>query len=306
MIILFILIVLAVILLGGAYYAYRVAFYASPEGRDKAPVVRGTAYDPYREEMRRIYRALKERPFETVTVTSHDGLTLSGRYYHTRDGAPLDLCFHGYRSSALTDFSGGCELCFELGHNVLLIDERAHGASEGRTIAFGIKERRDVLTWVQFCLNRFGPDVKIILQGVSMGGATVLMASEFDLPLNVRGIIADCPFSRPMDVILHVGKSMPIPDCLIRPFVTLGARIYGGFDINEMDAFRAVEKAKLPILILHGESDSYVPCTMSEVQNCNRRMVQRHTFPDAEHGISYLVDKPRYQKIVREFLDKCL
>ena len=53
MLILFILIILALILLGGAYYAYRVAFYASPEGRNKAPVVKGTAYDPYREEMRR-------------------------------------------------------------------------------------------------------------------------------------------------------------------------------------------------------------------------------------------------------------
>lgn len=306
MFILFLLIALSAVFFGGAYYAYRVAFFAPAENRDKAPSVKGTAYDPYREEMRRIYRALKDRPFETVTVTSHDGLTLSGRYYHNCDGAPLDLCFHGYRSSSLTDFSGGCELCFDMGHNVLLVDQRAHGASGGRTITFGIKERRDVLTWVQYCLDRFGEDVKIVLQGVSMGGATVLMASEFDLPLNVRGIIADCPFSRPMDVILHVGKSMPVPDWLIKPFVTLGARIFGGFDINEMDAFRAVEMAKLPILILHGEADTYVPCTMSDVYSCNRRMVQRHTFPGAEHGISYLVDTQRYQKIVREFLDKVL
>ena len=306
MILFFLLIALAVITLGGAWYAYRVAFFSPKENRDRIPNTSGHQYDPYREDMARIFRQLNERPFERVTVTSWDGLTLSGRYYHVKDGAPLDIGFHGYRSSPMTDFSGGSELSFSLEHNVLLVDQRAHGQSQGRTISFGIRERQDVLCWVQYAIDRFGNDVKILLYGISMGGATVLMASEFDLPLNVRGIIADCPYASAMDIILHVGKSMPIPQWLIRPFVILAARIFGGFDVNESDAYRAVKNAKLPILIIHGEADSFVPCDMSDIASHNPRMVQRHTFPVADHGISYLADTPRYQKIVTEFVEKVL
>ncbi len=62
------------------------------------------------------------------------------------------------------------------GHNVLMIEERAHLESEGHTITFGIKERYDALDWIRYALQRFGEDTRIILVGISMGAATVLMA----------------------------------------------------------------------------------------------------------------------------------
>ncbi len=306
MIYLILLCLFAAVCLGGAYYAYRIAFYSPSAGRDELPSTRGPQYDPYREDMARIFHQLNDRPFEFVTVTSHDGLTLSGRYYHIRDGAPLDIGFHGYRSSYLTDFSGGSELSFQLKHNVLLVDQRAHGKSEGHTISFGIQERQDVLKWISYAVDRFGPSTQIILQGISMGAATVLMASELPLSSNVKGIIADCPYASPIEIILHVGKNMPIPGWLIKPFVIWGAKIYGGFDLTETDARKAVKSTSVPILILHGEADGFVPREMSDLAAHNPAMITRHTFPGADHGISYLVDTPRYRKIVTEFVDKVL
>lgn len=307
MILLLIFCFLLAVIFGGSYYAYRIAFFSPKKGRDVVPSPKGSQYEPYREEMARIYHQLNDRPCEFVSIFSQDGLKLSGRYYHVKDGAPLDIGFHGYRSHPMTDFSGGSELSFQLEHNVLLIDERAHGKSEGHTISFGIQERHDVLSWVCYALERFGPDTKIILYGVSMGAATVLMASELELPENVKGIIADCPYSVPMDVILYVGQKMPIPNWLIKPFTILGAKIYGGFDIQETDALRAVKNAKVPILLIHGEDDRYVPCEMSEaVVQSSPELVVRHTFPGAAHGISYLADTKRYQQIVREFMDQVL
>lgn len=306
MILILILCVVLLILLGGSFYAYRVAFFSPRKDRDRIPPTNGPQYDPYREEMKRIYHQLNDRPCEFITVYSHDGLKLSGRYYHIKDGAPLDIGFHGYRSSPLTDFSGGSELSFSLGHNVLLVDQRAHGKSEGRTISFGIQERLDLLAWVNYAVERFGDDTKIILYGISMGGATVLMASELELPENVKGIIADCPYSSPIDIILHVGKNMPIPGWLIRPFAILGAKIYGGFDLCETDAFTAVQNAKVPILIIHGEADGFVPCEMSDIAAQNPQMVTRITVPEADHGISYLVDTQKYRQAVTEFMEKAL
>ena len=99
---------------------------------------------------------------------------------------------------------------------------------------------------------------------------------------------------------------MHMPDRLAWPFVKIGGRVYGGFDVDEMDAARAVKQAKIPILIIHGESDSFVPCEMSDIVSENPALVMRYTFPGADHGFSYLVDTPRYKEIVTEFVEKAL
>lgn len=294
-------------LFGGSYYAYRTAFYNPPSDPDKAPNMDGSVYEPYRQEITRLYRLIRDRECEQVTIYAEDGLKLFGRYYHVRDGAPVAICFHGYKSRSFADFAGGSEMAFDMGHNVLLVDQRAHGRSEGRTISFGIRERWDVLSWVNYVVKRFGSETQILLYGVSMGAATVLMASGLDLPSNVRGIVADCPYAKPMDIILHVGKSNPLPQCLIHFFVILGARIYGGFDIRETDAVKAVTASKTPILIVHGEADSFVPASMSEeARRANPDMVTLETFPGAGHALSYLSDPARYWQIARDFADRVL
>ncbi len=305
--ILCLLLFVALLVLAGAAYAYRIAFYMSRKDREKKGVIEGP-YEVHRAEIIRTIELIKNRPCEIVTIRSHDGLTLSGRYYHTADGAPLAIGCHGYRSSAFTDFAWGSEMILDMGHNLLLVDERAHGLSQGKTISFGILERWDVLEWVDYALARFGEETQILLYGVSMGAATVLMTADLELPKNVKGIIADCPYSVPLDIILHVGEyANPLPTWLMRPFVLLGARIYGRFDLQKTDAVRAVEKTNVPILILHGEADGFVPCTMSEgPQKANPQLVQRHTFPGADHAISCMVQPERYRSIVTKFIQSLL
>lgn len=301
------LLILTAVILGGSYFAYRMAFHSPAKLRNKLPSTFSPQYDPYRKRMKEIFEELSRRPFETVTIRSRDSLTLSGRYYHTAEGAPLDICFHGYKSHPFTDFSGGSGLCIEMGHNVLLIDQRAHHASEGKAIAFGIQERWDALSWVDYAIDRFGSDVKITLYGISMGGATVLMAAGLPLPEQVKGIIADCPYAKAEDIILDVGRKMHYPPGLIRPFLHLGAFLFGGFRLNETDAVRSVQNTKVPIVIIHGEADSFVPCAMSEAaEKANPHMVRRYTFPGADHGISYLVDEQRYRRIVTDFANEIL
>ena len=95
------------LLLGGGYYAYRVAFYSPKAGREDLPVHKGKQYEPHLEEIARLLQTIIDRPCELVSVTSYDGLTLWGRYYHVSGGAPLDIAFHGDRSAGLTDFCCG-------------------------------------------------------------------------------------------------------------------------------------------------------------------------------------------------------
>lgn len=305
---LIVLLVLMLILLCGVYYVYRVAFYSRKKGYDDVYAIpQSDQYDPHKEEMLELVHKMVEREFESVYITSFDGLRLFGRYYHVRDGAPIDIGFHGYRATALRDFCVGGNASFERGHNLLLIDERGQGKSQGSTITMGIKEHKDVLSWVNYLVKRFGDDTKIVLYGVSMGAASVVMSTSLDLPKNVKGVIADCPYSSPKDIILYVAQhSMKVPKIIALPFAILAARIFGGFNLFETTCKDAVKKSEIPILLIHGEDDRYVPCYMSEeIENANKERVTRYTFPDAGHGISYFSDKTRYSKLTEEFFEKC-
>lgn len=285
------------------YGIFRYVFY-SPLGQQNddyhilAPVRTQEEYD----RSIALIDALNARAFERVSILSDDGLRLYGRYYHSADGAPLAILCHGYRGTPSRDFCGGAEICFDAGYNVLLIEERAHCSSEGHTISFGIRERYDVLAWTRYAAERFGRNTEILLAGISMGAATVLMASELDLPENIRGILADCPYTSPEEIIREVGRAKGIPMKLAFPLVELGAKLLGGFSLCSASAVSAVRNAKGPILLIHGESDDFVPCEMSRViAAANPEKIELHTFPEAGHGLSYLVDTERYTKLVQDF-----
>ena len=285
---------------------YRIAFYSAERGRKENiyDIPSSPQYQAGRERMRRLIEDFAAIPCERVEITSRDGLKLSARYYHHSDSAPLDILVHGYRGSAIRDFCGGGQISIGRGHNILLLDQRAHGFSGGRTISFGIRERFDVLDWIRYGIRRFGPEVSIGLYGVSMGAATVLMvAGSEELPENVRGVVADCPYSSPEAIIRKVaGEDMHLPAYLAMPLVRLAARLLGRFSIRADSPVEAVKRAKIPILIIHGEDDRFVPCSMSrELHAANPDRVRLETFPGAGHGLSYIVDTDRYIRAVTGF-----
>lgn len=300
-----------VAIFGGAYYAFKMAFAATQErDGDIYSLPRGLQFEKGRAQMRELINEMDSIPYEEVYITSYDGLKLFGRYYHVADGAPIQIQFHGYKSMGVRDFCGGNKIAREKGHNTLIVDQRSHGKSQGKVITFGIKERFDCVSWAEYCRKRFGEDVPVILAGISMGAATVLMSSELDLPLNVKGIIADCPYAVPIDVIKHSSSKMELPaiiKVLTEPFAILGAQLFGKFNLLSTDAISAVKNARVPILIIHGEDDKIVPCQMSErVYDSSPNMIRRETFPEAAHGVSYIYDTPRYEKITNEFIDMCI
>ncbi len=293
-------------LLIGAFPPYRLGFYNDLKKRDLSHHVPDREpYTAVRDRLLSYLDDMDARPFEIVSIRSRDGKRLTARYYHQADGAPLDIGFHGYKSHAVRDFCGGARISFALGHNLLLPDQRSHGGSDGRTISFGILERFDCLDWIAYANERFGASTPICLYGVSMGAAAVLMASDLPLPANVRAVIADCPYSSPYAIVERVSREeMHLPFRLLLPLLRLGTRLYGGFRFDpRISAVNAVKHAKVPILILHGEADDFVPCEMSrEIQGANPEGVTLRTFPEATHAMSYLVDPEGYEAEVRRFL----
>lgn len=299
-----IIIIAALILTAAAisYYAYRKAFLSDRKRQEDWDgfIRRAGEEGP---QVRELMEQLKEITAEDVFINSIDGLKLHGRYYHVKDGAPLDIQFHGYNGNAMRDFCGGNKISRESGHNSLLIDQRAHGMSRGKTISFGINERKDCLSWVRYAVERFGEDTEIVLSGVSMGAATVLMASDLGLPKNVKAIVADCGYSSPKAIINKVMRDSGLPDKLMYPFVWLGAMVFGKFNLTESSAVSAVSESDVPILIIHGGADDFVPCYMAEeIYKACRSEKKLLIVPGAGHGMSYLVDKDLYEKTVKDFI----
>ena len=140
-----------------------------------------------------------------------------------------------------------------------------------------------------------------------MGATTVLMASGLDLPKNVKGIIADCPFASPEAIIKKTTKAMGFPPKLAFPFLMLGARLFGGFNLRGASAGEAVKNAKVPILLVHGDTDSNVPLSHSEeIYKSNPKQIVFEVFPGAGHAMSYVLDNERYLKIVDEFFSRAV
>lgn len=269
---------------------------------DEIPLPSGKIYEPFHPLMKKWIMEARRLKSEDVYIKSFDGLTLHAKYFEYAPNAVLEIMFHGYRGSAERDLSGGIQRCFALGRNVLLVDQRTSCGSEGSVISFGINEHKDCLSWIDYAVNHFGPDVKIVLTGISMGASTVLMAAGKQLPSNVVGILADCGFSSAKEIIKKCAGDLHLPANLIYPFIKLGAKWFGHFDLEEYTPLEAMKTCTLPVIFFHGEDDTFVPCNMSrkiyEACNSPKQLV---TVKGAGHGLVYVVDNAGYFDAVTNF-----
>lgn len=300
---------LLLLILAVAYYCYRRVFYSparKPMAADEYEIPPGEIYEPFREQMVAWMKETRAMPCERVSITSFDGLTLRGRYYEYAKGAPLEILFHGYQGNSERDLCGGVQRCFSLGRSALLVDQRGSGESDGNVISFGINERKDCLKWIEFAIEKFGKDVKIMLGGVSMGGATAILTAGEDLPKNVVCALGDCPYSSAKEIIQKIVKEMHLPPKLVYPFIKLGARLFGHFNLDETSPLQAMQTCKIPVLLLHGDEDAFVPLEMSrriyEACNTPKRLV---VVKGAGHGLAFPQDQAGYVAALREFEKEC-
>ena len=297
---------LVLLLLAAAAKFFVIAFV-----RKKEPDINDIDADvnsfllPYRSVIKEGLDYIESHPKRRVSTVSFDGITLSARYFDTGSRNTVIL-FHGYRSSADRDFSCAVKMYCDAGFNVLLTDERSHGESGGRLITFGVKESRDVITWVDYCIGIGGEDCEIFLGGMSMGATTVLLAAGSALPPNVKGVIADCGFTSPEDIIKKVARqAFHINASWFLPVMNLYCLIFGHFSIHGVSTVKALEKTRLPVLFIHGKSDDFVPFEMSSAGYASAGGEKELLLIDgAGHGMSYLLDTPKVSGAVKGFLKK--
>lgn len=296
--------VLGVTEVGIAAYFYRRTMIRGNAKKERTMKMAGTDWNQHMAFIKERKDLMMSQPHEDLWIESFDGLKLHATWFPQGECKKVVICFHGYTSQGMSDYIGLSGYYLQKGYSMLLVDERAHGQSEGKHIGFGCLDRQDALKWIEKVIKACGEDVEILLHGTSMGGATVLMTSGLKLPIQVKGIVSDCAFTSAKEVFTHVLKSMyhmpAFPTIQISDFMN---RKLSGYGLDECNAAREVKKAKVPILLIHGSGDTFVPCSMCETiyQNCASPK-KKLIIEGAAHAESYYKDPTSYEKALNEFI----
>lgn len=264
-----------------------------------------TPYKKYKKAIQAANEWLLDHDAQDICVTSKDGTKLHGLWIPAEGAKATVLLVHGYRSTPLLDFAIAFPYYHEKGFNLLVPDQRSHGKSSGRYITFGVLESSDMEAWIGYHNQHFD-NFPILLSGLSMGASTVLFMADRNLPQNVKGIIADCGFTSPKEIISSVFKSVThLPGVPSIYIAEICARLLAGFSLWQCDTRKSLAASKLPVLMIHGTDDDFVPCEMTkEGYSACREPKRLFLVEGASHGISFLVSPDQYQQVLAEFIEE--
>ena len=263
----------------------------------------------YAKAMAPVGEWLAQQQPEEVRIVSCDGLKLHA--YHLPAEAPSDkvvILHHGFTSKAM-DNATHAKFFHDQGYEVMLLDLRAHGESEGKYVGFGILDRFDTREWVRYCRERFGGNIRIVLHGTSMGAATVLMALGLpEIQKRVSAVIADCAYTSPAEIFAHViRKDYHLPTAPILKAAGVVTRSMAGYGYDDYSTVDALANNQVPVLFIHGKEDLFVPTWMTlknyEVCAGKKKLLM---VDHAGHGSSVFENQALYEQTEKEFLADAL
>lgn len=293
----------------GGYFSYRIIIVRRAE-KDTEPKP-GPSPTQARKRFCLDYEAqrkwLSDWGYKEVVIEGEDGHLLKGYFFKAKKPTKRTvLAVHGYRNNGLREYAYLAQMYLEdFGMNVLIVDDCAHGDSEGKRIGFSWRDRLDCIRWAKWLVEKMGPRCEILLQGISMGGATVLNAGgEKSLPRQVKWIVSDCAFDSMKNAILHVlRKTFHLPAFPFYYIASAFNRLFNGFWFEEADVYSQTAKIKVPVLFIHGEDDDFIPVEMGKrlYAACRSKKLLL-LVPGAGHADSYLADKEGYKEAVAQLL----
>lgn len=303
------LIILAVLIgacfgIGGFLFFTACGHHKEINWLDEAEISR-TAYGRFYPHVKASYEWLAANGAQDLYTKSYDGIKLHATYVPAENPRGTVLLVHGYHSCIYTDHGLAMQRYHDMGMNLLMPDHRGHGKSGGKYTTFGVKESKDILTWIVYHNEHFGAQ-NMLLSGLSMGAATVMYLADEDLPENVKYCIADCGFTSPKEIISKVFTDvMHIPAW---PFIwaaDIFARVFAGFSLDQKNSTRTLKENKRPFLFVHGLADDFVPCDMTR-RSFDACEGEKHLLlvEGAGHGVSYIHAPEKYHAMNMALFEK--
>ena len=307
-IVLLIAVALVAFCFGVGGYAFFTACKRAPKIHwDSRESVENSEFSEHFDKAAKGNHWLRDHNAQDLYMTSKDGLKLHAYWIPAHNARATVVFLHGYHGSGVMDFSIAFDLYHDQGFNILMPDQRAHNESEGRFITFGVRESADFLQWILLHNQRFG-EFPILCSGLSMGAATLMFMAGMDLPENVRGLIADCGFTSPKEILAHVlKKTTHLPAWPFMWATEIFARLVGGFSLSEKHTTKTLAHNQRPILFVHGLDDTLVPPEMTK-RSFEACAGEKHLLlvEGAEHALSFLVARDAYVEKRNEIAEKVL
>ena len=230
-------------------------------------------------------------------------------FYSDKPSKKFVLGIHGYRMNSISEFARYVPLYHEMGYNFLAIDNCGAGESEGDFVSFGVQESADAIRWAKLLVDKFGQDIEILIYGLSLGGATTIIAcGDKNLPSQVRCAIVDSPYSSFRAEEDYILSLLKLPTKIYPIFFGIINHVFKkntGLNLKDASPIDSVKKAKVPILFIHGEDDIFVPCKFSkELSSACSTTSQLELFSNASHCQSFHWDPTRYTSLVHSWTNK--
>ncbi|MDR5587845.1 MULTISPECIES: alpha/beta hydrolase [Clostridium] len=248
---------------------------------------------------------LNTSKYNDIYIKSFDDLNLHGyQILYTNNSQKWVVMVHGYTGEGMR-MGSRAKAFYEMGYNIVIPDLRGHGKSEGNYIGMGWHDRKDIIEWINYIVNK-DKESEILLYGISMGASTVMMTSGENLPSNVKAIIEDCGYTSAWDEFSYQLKSMfKLPKFPIMYAASVITKMKSGYFLKEASAIKQVSKSKTPILFIHGEEDKFVPYFMlDKVYNAAKCEKEILIVKEAGHCKAHKVNPDLYWNTIKKFVDK--
>jgi len=294
--------VLVVIIIGGLLGAGGYFYHVAIARGDKAFVTQSTKLSKksavYREKY--WYAHVKK---QTWQLESRDHLKLVAWYIPSAGAKKTVVLAHGFagNKSLMGAWAG---MYHELGYNVLVPDARAAGASQGQAVGYGWLERRDNLQWAKAVVKRTAT-TQIVMSGISMGAAGMTMASgEHQIP-QIKAYVVDSPFTSAKAIISYqAGQLYHLPAFPLVDVTSGITKLRAGYTFGEADAVAQIRRNHLPIMIISGTKDTFVPTKMGKTLYRNAHQPKTlWLVKGAGHTTAITQGYAAYKQHVKTFLD---
>ncbi|ELC8387081.1 alpha/beta hydrolase [Clostridium perfringens] len=249
---------------------------------------------------------------EDITLKSFDGLNLTSTLIMNENPTNkfivlvhgVSICYVG----SLKYF----DIFYKNGFNVLIVNQRRHGKSEGKYSTYGFYEKYDVNMWIEYLKSRFGNDIILGLHGESMGAGTVMET----IPLNdsIKFVIEDCGYSNFHELIgfqiTHAYKNRLVRK-ILRPsliFANFFMKTKAKFSMKKIVPIDIVSSTSLPMMFIHGKEDYFVPWYMAVdlYKAKTKGYKELYLVEGAKHAEALEVNKILYEKKIMTFIEKVL
>ncbi|MDO4510990.1 MAG: alpha/beta hydrolase [Bacteroidales bacterium] len=243
------------------------------------------------------------------TVVTIGGTRLNATYVAARQPSRrVAMLIHGYKDCNTMMMHVGY-IYYHLGYNLFLPDLYAHGKSEGSHIRMGWLDRLDVMQWMRIANEKFRADsvsTQMVVHGISMGAATTMCVAGEKQPPYVKCYVADCGYTSVRDEFSRQLKDQfGLPSFPLLDIASAMCQWKYGWNFEEASPLEQVKKATLPILVIHGDSDDFVPTSMAQpIYDAIPTAKRLYIAKGSAHARSLSDHRTEYTQIVTDFTSK--